>query len=615
MSRATPRVASVALGMRFRQQISVNVGCLVGGAAFAAVLPLVISPWATDLLVRAFIFAVFALSLNLLWGYTGIFSLGHSAFFGIGAYGVAVVAVHMEYGAGQLPLGLILGLIAAASVAVIVGWFAFYSAAGPFYIAVITLAIALVLERFAALTSFETLSRLTGGANGLSGFAVIGLSLDGWYWLSLGLLVVAVAIAAIIVGSDFGRFLTAIRESEERMAYLGVRTRRLKVVMFVAAASGAAVAGGLFASYVQFVAPPLLGLELAVFVVILVAVGGRGTLFGPVLGSVIVGLIGPIVSARYPFFWQLILGALFVGVVVFSPDGLAPLGTRVGQWAGRRIRLGVSDAAKAPKWRLTSKPAGEAAVNRRAPSTSCVCRVAGIEKAFGSLRVLRGVDFEVAEGEVLGVIGPNGAGKSTLVNVLTDGKQLTEGSAYIFEERIQGKDVASLAAEGIGRTFQGTKLFEELAAAENLFIASRQGRVPAVWKRTREISVPGEILTLAAVTGLADYLDVKAKDLSHGLRQALEFAMALALEPRLLLLDEPTAGLTTSERQHIGTLICEVVARRAMAVVLIEHDLDFVRNVANRVAVLHRGRVEAIGEVRDIVASALVREIYLGAAS
>jgi branched-chain amino acid transport system permease protein len=551
-----------------------------------------------DLLVQAFIVGVFVVSFDLLWGYAGVLSLGQSAFFGIGGYAIAIAASQTDGGPAAAALGIAGGLVLAMALAALVGWVTFFSRTAPIYIAVITLVLALLLERVVSLTSFEALSQYTGGYNGL-GFAINAWSVDQWYWVTGVALLVVTGLALVLVRSDFGRVLVGIRENEERLAYLGYRVPRIKLLLFVGCAAVAALAGAAYASYNRFASPDLLGLGIGIPVLIYVSVGGRGTVVGPVIGALTVGLAGTAVSDSYPEYWQLILGVAFVAVVVALPRGLYPAARSL---VARAWRPPIRSSALATREPERAEERGE-----------ILARVRGATKAFGEMRVLSGVDLEVRRGEILAILGPNGAGKSTLVNLITAPGELDGGSIELVGAPATGRGPADLARAGVGRTFQGANLMEAYTVADSLFVAQARGRVGSLAQRTTTVPVPEAVGVLDASSGLTDVLDVEVADLSHGKRQALELSLALALQPQLLLLDEPTAGLTPGEREAIGGLLQEL-ARRGFGIAVIEHDLDFVRSIADRVAVLHRGQIAIAGATDEVAASPLVREIYLGVA-
>jgi branched-chain amino acid transport system permease protein len=583
---------------------------LIAAIAAMAVLPLFVSGSTTDLLVRALIFGVLAMSLDVLWGYLGILSLGHSAFFGIGAYCVGIAGAHFADTSGAPILGFVGAVVISVVVAGIIGWAVFSMNARPLYLAVMTLSVALVLERLAALTQFEALAKYTGGFNGLSGFSIVEWTTETWYWVMLTLVVVVGVGAWVLMRSDFGRVVIGIRNNENRLKYLGYSTSAVKLGVFVGAAAVAAIAGGAYASYARFVSPDLLGLEIVTYLIVLIAIGGRGTLIGPVIGALILGLVGPKISADYPFQWDLILGLGFLAVVVLAPSGLVPLVARLV----RRVRGSSSrtDAGSAGNggWRLEARdddPDAKRGVRDGA------LRITGLKKAFGSLQVLRGVDLVVEPAQIVGIIGPNGAGKSTLVSCISDARDADAGEISLGEHRLNGSGPDAIVQQGIGRTFQGADVFSDLTVGESLFLARERGRLPSPIRRSRVLTAGDSLVGVLEATGLIDDLDRLASDLPHGRRQALELSMALALQSRMLLLDEPTAGLSVEERTRIGGVLARLKAEHGIGMVLIEHDLDFVKEITEKVAVLHQGEVRLFGPVAEVAASPLVREIYLGA--
>jgi branched-chain amino acid transport system permease protein len=609
---AQPQRASSTLLNRAGQEAAKPGAVGFALAIIAVVVAYYFVDFATlDLLVQGFIVAIFAISLDLLWGYAGILSLGQSAFFGVGAYAAGISITQIgETGPGYL-VACLGGIIVAVLLALIVGWVTFYSRVSPLYVAVITLALALVFFRLASLTD-PAVEQYTGGFNGLN-FTLVDWSIETWYWACAAALGVVTVLAMILVRSDLGRVLIGIRENERRLLYLGYRVPHIKLLVFALSAALAAIAGMAFGSYLRFASPDLLGTEYVVLVLVVVSIGGRGTIVGPILGAIAIGLVGPKVSAESPEYWELVLGLLFLVTVTFFSRGLYPpirdvaeramqrVSARLGKAAGpeRRSKLVVTSG------RAAARPDGERAV---------LGEISDVHKSFGALQVLRGVDLEMRSGEILCIIGPNGAGKSTLINLITDGREVSSGTISLNGAGTvtTSKGPAAIAALGVGRTFQGANLMESYTPADSLLVAGGQGRMPSWWRRRHEVPVSEEVAALASATGLDEVLDVPARDLPHGLRQATELAMTLAANPNLILLDEPTAGLTQEERTKVGELLRHLASDQGRGIVLIEHDLDFVRGITDRVVVLHQGRVVADGTVEEVVTSPVVREIYLG---
>lgn len=564
---------------------------VLAGAAAVLAAPWVLDTYSVNILTRSLLLAVAAVTVDLLWGYTGILSFAQAAFLVIGAYALALVSTNLGFSAGTGLLALLLGLGAAGLAALLVGWLAFSYGASPLYVSTITLVFPIVFVQliFAG-------GSTTGSSSGLSGFDVPELDTESWFRVA-GLLLVAVAAgAATLVRSDFGRLLVAMRENEVRCQYLGIPTARLKVLLFVACALVCAAAGWVYAGAAAVVAPELGNFVSGTELVIATALGGRATVAGPILGAVGIDATSNYLGGALPFLWALIVGLVFVVVIVALPGGLLSL-----------LRLGRARRA-GPVPRLVEAPA---AVPRR---DGLVLRVEALDKRFGSLQVLRGVAFAANAGDLVSLIGPNGAGKTTLMRCIADGRERSAGLVEIGGHSIRHMPPHRCAALGVGRKFQTAAVFETMTVAECLRVARSRIERPSLLRRTPVIALPGSALEVVRATGLSDRLGVETRHLSHGEKQSLELAMVLALEPTLLLLDEPTAGLTKPERQRIGTLLADLAQRHRLCIVLVEHDLDFVRSISSRVIVLHQGRVVLDGAVEEAVQSETVRTIYAGAA-
>lgn len=571
-------------------------------AAGALVLVLLVAgPWLfgaylVNLLVQAFFFAIVAVTVDILWGYTGFLTFGQSTFFGLGAYAAALVFTHGGFSAAYVALALGCAIVVNAALAGIVGWLSFYRGASPFFATVMSLVLPIVTSQL-ILSGGEW----TGSSSGLTGFDTFDLSLNAWYWIAGAALVIVTTIAWLFVRSDGGRVLAAIRDNESRCSYLGINTSVVKIVLLVATAAVAGLAGFGYGSFSGVVAPELSGFVLGTQLIVWVALGGRGTLWGPVAGALLINVGGSYLSGSMPFVWQLILGAAFVIVIVLLPKGLLPLLLRpLGGLAATRAQpqLVAHEASASHEIRQ-----GEAALHMQA-----------VSRHFGSLKVLQGIDLDAGGGELVGLIGPNGAGKTTLMRCMSDGAERSSGTVMLC-----GEDIGKLPPErcvrlGLGRKFQNANIFDTLTVAECLRIAGTVIRRPSWFKRAQTLSLPPYALDVVRTTQLDRKLDVVAKDLSHGGQQALELAMVLALEPRIVLLDEPTAGLTKTERSQIGRMLASLASDYGLCCLLVEHDLDFVAGIATRIVVLHQGRIVMQGSFDEVVNSDLVKTIYAGSA-
>ncbi|MGA3248539.1 MAG: ATP-binding cassette domain-containing protein, partial [Paraburkholderia sp.] len=247
-----------------------------------------------------------------------------------------------------------------------------------------------------------------------------------------------------------------------------------------------------------------------------------------------------------------------------------------------------------------------------ADNTRPALSLRNVQKHYGSLRVLDDISFDARAGELLSLIGPNGAGKSTLMRCIADGAERSAGTVEIGGTEIRTLAPYDCVALGVGRKFQTATVFESLSVAEALRIARYRVAPPSKWERDSTLELPQPALDVLRLTGLDRIPERECRYLSHGQKQALELAMVLALEPRTVLLDEPTAGLTKQERTQIGEIFVELSSRYRMCLLLVEHDLDFVQQISSRIVVLHQGRIVMDGSVEEVVHSDLVRAVYAG---
>jgi branched-chain amino acid transport system permease protein len=577
----------------------------IAGLCIAATIagPYFLDAYTVNILVRSFLYATAALTVDILWGYTGILTFGQAAFFGIGAYAAGITFTYMDFSPQTAVLALVAGLAVSAVVAGITGWISFFHGASPLYAAIVTLALPIILVQ--VLYSGGT---FTGSSSGLVGYNTFDLSVEAWFTIcGIGLVVLATA-TWFFVNSDFGRVLVAIRENEQRCTYLGINAPRVKILLMVVMAMIASVAGYAYAGYTVVVAPEIGSFVFGTELVMWVALGGRGTLIGPVLGTIAIDVTSAYLSGNLPYVWKLIIGSIFVLVIVVLPKGIVPVlksGLR-RLWSAATGRDAMPDVAvpaliEAPEARRAG-----------AGSDAAALAVADLARSYGSLKVLEEVTFKALGSELLGIIGPNGAGKTTLMRCLSDGYERTGGTVAMFGRMIARTPPQGVVGFGIGRSFQTTSLFETLTVAECLRLARYRLNKTRMLSHAPTLMLPASASHVITATGLDRQLAVECRHLSHGMKRALELAMVLALEPSVLLLDEPTAGLTQSERTLIGSILVDLVRREGLCTLIIEHDLDFVREISTRIIVLHQGKILLDGSVAEVVGSELVRTIYAG---
>jgi branched-chain amino acid transport system permease protein len=575
---------------------TVGIGAVVA-IGTVLIAPLFLDTYSTNILVRALFLATLAMTVDILWGYTGILTFGQSAFFGLGAYTCALVFTHYGFGPGWAIGALIGAVIAGALLGWAVGWLAFYHGASPLYASIITLALTIV-----AVQLIFAGGRFTGSSSGLSAFPTYYWAIDTWFRIAGCYLVAVAALGWLFVRSDYGRILVAIRENEERCAYLGIPVSRIKTGLMAAAGAVGAVAGFGYAAFTNVVAPELAGFLLGTELLIYTALGGRGTLFGPIFGAIGIDMTASYLSGSLPFMWALLVGVAFVVVIVALPQGLMPPIFNVLRRAVSRWRPGGGAA-------LTVETA--APRTRDADSTPILV-AEGLTRSYGSLQVLEGIDLVGRRGEIVGVVGPNGAGKTTLMRCLSDGGERTAGTVTVGSAEIRRTAPDRVAGLGMGRSFQHTNLFDTLTVGECLTLSRYSRDGTAKLTRRSRLELPEPAVGILRATGLLDMLDVETRNLSHGMKRGLELAMVLATEPSVLLLDEPTAGLTKAERRAIGEVLLRLARDFGLCIFLIEHDLDFVREVSSRIVVLHQGRLLMEGSVEEVIDSDLVRSVYSG---
>jgi len=564
-------------------------------AGIVVIAPSFLDTYLVNILIRAFFVAIAAITVDIMWGYCGTLTFGQSAFFGIGVYALAITFTEYGFGTWQALLALGATLAITAVVAGLTGWLSFYPGSTPLYASIVSLVVPIVLVQI--LYSGGT---FTGSSSGLVGFESFDLDFETWFRLA-GLSLIAVAIVALIVmRSDTGRLLTALRDNDARCTYLGIDTSRTRIIVLVLTALVAGLAGFGYAAFGAVAAPENASFTFGTRLIIMVALGGRGTVIGAIVGALSIEVASAYLSGSLPYVWELIIGLALIAVILAFPDGLVGVFKRLMRGF---IKFQASDV-------IHLRPLATSAAT--ADKSEVAIEVRGLGKHFGSLSVLDGVQFTAHRAELLSLVGPNGAGKTTLIRCLSDGRERSSGDVAIAGQPIDHLPPDRIVRFGLGRKFQTASVFETLTVAECLRVARTQHATPSLVSTSAVLELPAAAIAVLERSGLAERLNEEARNLSHGLKQALELAMVLALEPEVLLLDEPTAGLTRAERQGFADILTTLVARDRLCILLVEHDLDFVCEISSRIIVLHQGRIALDGSVDEVVNSALVREIYTG---
>jgi branched-chain amino acid transport system permease protein len=562
------------------------------------------------------IFGLLALSLDLVWGQVGIFSFGQTAFFGIAGYAYGTISINSFDRTGESTTAILGAVAIAAVVAAVLGYFMFYGRVSDVYLAIITLAFTLVLLTFFGSTAdprYHVGSAQLGGYNGMNGVLPLILGIPTWRarfltvqetYLFLALLAGGIyLLLVLLLGSPFGRVLHAVRENELRTELLGYDTRRYKLLAFALGGAIAGLAGALFAGRGYFISPSVFTLTQAALVVIWVLVGGRGTLLGAFLGVVVVEYLSGELGGRTAN-TPLFLGGILILFVLLIPNGLMSAASALwGRLRERRDRTSLPAAAIAPAGRGATGGNGTALPPPALDGAgSVVLETRDLSVSFGGVKAVDGISVRFGGGMHC-LIGPNGAGKSTFFNLLI-GRYRPSGGRILY----LGDDIARLerherARRGIGIKLQVPSVYGRLGVEENLWLAAyaRLRDAKRATVRAREV---------LAEVGLHSRAGDLAAHLSHGEQQWLEIGMVLAAEPRLILLDEPTAGMTREETAQTVALVTALAAHTT--VVVVEHDMEFVRQLRAPVTVLHQGRIFKQGSLDELRGDDEVLDIYLG---
>ena len=574
---------------------------------------------------RILVWGLFGIGFDILFGYTGMLSFGQSAFYGTG--GVVAAWLLTRAGFPNVFLALIIGMISAAVVGYLVGLIALRRTG--IYFAMITVAIAEVFF----FVEFNPLSDFTGGENGLPGVPTPSFNLGlttlhfttGWslYQFLALCYFVGIVIALRIVRSPVGAILSAIRDNPLRAQAVGHNIHGYKLTAFVIAAAYAGFAGGLLGVLQAFMPPDAFTFETSGQLVMQTAIGGTGTLFGPLLGAAVWLFLQDFLQSALGLgaAWKLVLGTVFVLLVTFLRRGIIGGIRDLYVWAtSRRNGHEATDAESLADFSDIPDSGGmpvTIAPHRRAGDRSSgpILQARGLTKRYGGLVANSDIDFTVNHGELRGVIGPNGAGKSTFFKMLTCEVTPTSGS-ILFEGRdITGMNVTDVCQLGLTKSYQVNQLFTHLTVRENLTVAvlaDLRGRFKLDLFRN-VASIPGlaaQVAQTMMLVRLTRRADTKVSDLAYGEKRRLEIGLALATSPSLLLLDEPLAGMSPQERVETVKLLKSLSQGRTM--IIIDHDMDSLFELAERVTVLQEGRVLVEGTPDEIKANPAVQEAYLG---
>ncbi|WP_454730787.1 MULTISPECIES: branched-chain amino acid ABC transporter ATP-binding protein/permease [Cupriavidus] len=572
-----------------------QVGAMALALAAAGAAALLVNGYFVFVIAGVAMLAICGVGLNLLLGLTGQVSFGHVGFYAIGAYAVAVLTGQAGWSFwAAWPVGALLAAATGALLALPA-----LRVKGP-GLAMVTIAFGFIVEHGAV-----EWRALTGGQNGLMGIAQPALpGVDGGEralaLIALVVLGLALAAYARIARGPWGAAMRAVRDSETAAASVGIDPLVVKTVAFAISAALAGLAGGLFAPLQGMVTPGMFSFLQSILFVLVVMIGGAGTVAGPVLGAVVVGVLPELLSSlenlRLLFFGGLLLLVLWV-----APGGMAGLLARLWQRA-RGPRAAPREGAAAGLPQLPTEA-------RRGLAAR------GLSMVFGGVRAVDDLSFDLPAGAVTSLIGPNGAGKSTVLNMLSGYYRPRAGGRSLGEAALPARGACHSARNGIARTYQTSQLFAGMSAVDNVAIALRRGRLGPLLGIAgfNAPAVRRQALALLAACGYAGDPDAGAADLAHVDRRLVEIARALATRPAVLLLDEPAAGLSREDKARLGALL-RGIAASGIAVGLVEHDMSLVMDVSDGIVVIDAGQHLAAGTPAAIRGDPQVRRAYLGEA-
>jgi branched-chain amino acid transport system permease protein len=592
-------------------------------ALLLAVFPLVAPESLVDIGVYALIYGLAAIGLTLLMGLAGQVSLGQAAFFAIGAYTQGVLVA--RYGLAA-PVAAVAAVALAMLAALLVG-VPLLRLRGH-YLALATLGLGIIV------TVAATESDFLGATSGIYGIAKPefgGRRYDSaaeYFWLLAPVVFLALLFARNVVAGRIGRALGAINDSEVAAECLGADTYRLRLQVFVLSAAYAGLAGVAYVHWIGVVNPNAANFPLSVEFLLMSVLGGLGSVWGAVVGAFAVEFLDEGLRDLIPRLIpdavgevQLIgFGVVLTAVILFVPGGIHEVWRRAVVRVRRRRDRPDPAPAHTPSTVDSAGP-GESPLleraDRPAPGTPLLA-VDGLFRRFGGVTALDGISFEVRAGEIFGLIGPNGAGKTTCFNIISGVLAPSGGAVRLRGTRIDGRKPHVSARARATRTFQNLQIFRSMSVRDNVAVGrhlrGRAGLLRAALvlpARAEERAIARSVTGILALVGIAEDANRRAGDLPFGRQRLLEIARALALEPDLLLLDEPMAGLSGGERRDLARLLRRLRAG-GMAIVLVEHDVDAVLALADRVAVLDDGRLIALGPPGEVRHDSAVVAAYLG---
>jgi branched-chain amino acid transport system permease protein len=577
-------------------------------AIAAWLLPYQVDTYTIHVVDVTLLLALLAVGLGLALGVAGQINLAQVAFYGVAAYATAILTT--KAGFGFWTAGLI-ALVVAAGFGLLVGTTALRIQSH--YLGIVTLGLAL------AFTNWVTNAQIGGGAEGITAippptFPGVDLSSEYlYYYLELIVFALALGFGLFVVHTPLGRRMRAMRDDSLAAGAVGVEVPALRMTAFLLSAVFGGAAGVLYAGLIRYVAPDSFNLATMFLLLAMVIIGGRQSLVGCVVGAVALSVVRELL-VDYPTYAQVAYGSVVVLIVVFFPAGLAGLPFQLRRMLNRFGWRGPAVTTPALRPFQQFEPAS--GVSDRA---EVLLEVRNLSMNFRGLKALSDVSLAVPDGEIRGIVGPNGSGKTTLFNVVSGLYRPTNGQVLIQGRRLTGARPHTVAQAGVARTFQNLRLFRALTVRDNILVALDRTRIRAswryafwqlgVWRYDRRLRAQAD--AILERFGLSDFAGSLPGALPYGTQRRVEMARAMARRPRLLLLDEPAAGLNGEEVRQLGEIV-RSIRSSGVTVVIIEHNMSLVMALCDRITVLSGGVVIADGQPEEVALAPQVIEAYLG---
>ncbi len=559
------------------------------------------------------IFGLLGLSLDLVWGRGGLLSLGQTSFYGIGGYIGSIAAINFAPLTGNtLIWALPFGAVAGAVLSALVGWFIFYGRMGALQSTILTYTFTLILWTITLSFTAEIGEAVVGGDNGMSnipefvlgfGSEAASLSPNMMFLTVVAISTIVYLIAALVVHSPFGTVIDSIRLDSVKAELLGFDIRLFQTLLFMFSGAIAGLAGAMFGAWANYLNPSIFSVQEALLVPIYVLVGGLGTLIGPFVGALTVGglsfwLGGGVIGGQT----TLVMGICLIVLVLFLRKGIVGGIQALISKVAERFKIKEHQAQQTTQVRVKFDLL-EQMQSSSAQDSDATLNTIEASKSFGGVLAVDSVSQSFEPGQVRCIIGPNGAGKSSYLKTCTGAYKPDSGQVIFSGKDITRSNPFERVKLGLGIKMQTAQVFDELTVKQNLWIA---GYSQGLNRKTAD-RISDQMLEALNLQGLADR---SASTLSHGEQQWLDIGMVLCLAPAVILLDEPAAGMSKEEKRQLSELV-RLMAKKA-TVVVVDHDMDFVRTLDAEITVLHQGAVFAQGEIEELRKDERIFDIYLG---